>query len=48
MLFRSGDYDAVLPSIKGTGYVTGKAEWTLDPIDPFPAGYTLSDIWASA
>lgn len=42
-----GGYDAVLPSIKGTGYVTGKAEWTLDPIDPFPNGFTLSDIWAA-
>ena len=42
-----GDYDAVLPSIKGTGYVTGKAEWTLDPYDPFPEGFTLSDIWAA-
>jgi proline racemase len=42
-----GHYDAILPSLKGTGYVTGRAQWTLDPIDPFPNGFTLSDIWAS-
>ena len=42
-----GDYDAILPSITGTGYVTGTAQWTLDSYDPFPEGFTLSDIWAA-
>lgn len=42
-----GNYDAILPSITGTGYVTGTAQWTLDSYDPFPEGFTLSDIWAA-
>ena len=41
-----GDYDAIFPSITGTGYVTGTATWTLDPSDPFPQGFTIGDIWA--
>ncbi|MFK0005398.1 proline racemase family protein [Paenarthrobacter sp. NPDC090522] len=37
---------AVLPTITGRGWVTGTSEWTLDPTDPFPSGYTVGDIWA--
>lgn len=36
---------AVLPTIRGGGWVTGTAQWTLDPTDPFPRGYTVGDIW---
>ncbi len=41
-----GDFDAVVPTIAGQGWITGRAEYVLDPTDPFPEGYTLGDIWA--
>ena len=40
-----GDYPAVLPTITGRGWVTGRSEWVLDESDPFPEGYTIGDIW---
>ena len=40
-----GGRPAVLPTITGRGWVTGRASWVLDPEDPFPAGYTVGDIW---
>ena len=40
-----GGVPAVLPTITGRGWRTGRATWTLDPTDPFPAGYTVGDIW---
>lgn len=40
-----GDYAAVLPTITGRGWVTGRTEWVLDDTDPFPEGYTIGDIW---
>lgn len=40
-----GDYSAVLPTITGRGWVTGRSEWVLDDSDPFPEGYTIGDIW---
>jgi D-amino-acid dehydrogenase len=27
-------------------WVTGPSQWVLDDTDPFPAGYTVGDIWA--
>lgn len=41
-----GDHPAVLPTITGRGWVTGRAQWLLDDLDPFPTGYTVGDIWA--
>ncbi|MBP8919730.1 MAG: proline racemase family protein [Micropruina sp.] len=41
-----GGRPAVLPTITGQGWVTGRAEWVLDATDPFPTGYTVGDIWA--
>lgn len=38
---------AVLPTITGRGWITGRATWVLDPTDPFSEGYTLGDIWAT-
>ena len=37
---------AVLPTVTGRAWVTGRSTWTLDPTDPFPEGYTVGDIWA--
>ena len=40
-----GGMPAVLPTITGRAWVTGRATWVLDASDPFPAGYTVGDIW---
>ena len=42
----TGGREAVLPTVTGRGWVTGRSQWVLDPSDPFPAGYTVGDIWA--
>jgi proline racemase len=36
---------AVRPSITGRAWVTGRAEWVLDPTDPFPRGFSVADVW---
>ena len=41
-----GPYDAVLPTITGSAWVTGRSTWVLDPTDPFPSGFSVGDIWA--
>jgi proline racemase len=45
---RVGDLPAITPSIAGRAYITGITDYTLDPDDPFPEGYTLSDTWYRA
>src|SRR5579884_150126 len=42
---RAGDYEAVVPELSGTAWITGFAQYVLDPEDPFPEGYTVGDIW---
>jgi proline racemase len=42
---RIGDRAAIVPSITGTGWITGFANYVVDPTDPFPEGYTVGDIW---
>lgn len=37
---------AVLPTVTGRAWITGRSTWTLDPTDPFPEGYAVGDIWA--
>lgn len=39
---------AVIPSIRGRGWITGRAEICVHPDDPFPAGYTLGDLWVGS
>jgi proline racemase len=36
---------AVVPAIKGTAWITGVTRVVVDPTDPFPEGYLLSDTW---
>ena len=36
-----GDIPAVLPEITGRAWITGTAQYLLDPTDPFPAGFLL-------
>ncbi len=36
---------AIIPTITGRAWVTGTRTEMLDPADPWPAGYRLSDTW---
>ncbi len=40
-----GDKAAILPSVSGRAWITGTRQLMLDPDDPWPAGYRLSDTW---
>lgn len=40
-----GPYNAVVPTISGQAWITGIAQYTLDPTDPFPEGFRVADIW---
>ena len=42
-----GEYRAVVPTLTGTAWITGFAQYVLDPEDPFPNGFTVGDIWSS-
>lgn len=42
---RVGPYPAIVPTLSGQGWIYGTSNWTLDPSDPFPRGYTIGDIW---
>jgi proline racemase len=42
-----GEHDAVVPTISGRAWVTGRASYVLDPEDPFPTGFTVGDIWGT-
>ncbi len=37
--------EAVLPRISGRAWIFGMHQLGIDPSDPFPSGYTLSDTW---
>ena len=43
-----GGRPAVATTISGRAWITGVHSYTLDPEDPFPQGYTLSDTWYRA
>ena len=36
---------AIVPAIRGSAWITGTTELVVDPDDPFPEGYLLSDTW---
>lgn len=42
---RVGDVAAIRPQISGRGWITGTHQHMLDPTDPWPGGYRLSDTW---
>jgi proline racemase len=42
---RIGSYTAVTPTIGGTAWITGFAQYVVDPDDPYPNGFTVGDIW---
>ena len=40
-----GAKKAIIPSIRGRAWITGTHQLMLDPEDPWPEGYRLSDTW---
>ena len=40
-----GDRPAIVPAIRGSAWITGVTQLFVDPSDPFPEGYLLSDTW---
>ncbi len=40
-----GTHPAVVPQLTGRAWITGRAEYVVDAEDPFPAGYTVGDLW---
>lgn len=43
-----GDRPAIVPAITGRAWITGKMTYLLDPDDPFPNGYVVSDTWGTS
>ena len=42
---RVGTYEAVVPTITGSAWITGISQYVLDAEDPFPEGFTVGDLW---
>lgn len=42
---RMGDIPAIIPEITGRAWITGTHQHMLDPSDPWPGGYRVSDTW---
>lgn len=42
-----GRYHAVIPTISGRAWITGFAQYVVEPSDPFPTGFTIGDIWGN-
>jgi trans-L-3-hydroxyproline dehydratase len=40
-----GGRAAIVPAIRGSAWITGVTQVIVDPTDPFPEGYLLSDTW---
>jgi trans-L-3-hydroxyproline dehydratase len=40
-----GGRPAIVPAIRGSAWITGITQVFVDPDDPFPEGYLLSDTW---
>lgn len=45
---RVGGRPAIVPEISGRAWITGFHQHLLDPADPWPRGYRLSDTWPGA
>jgi proline racemase len=44
-LTKVGDRRAIVPTITGQAWITGTHTYFVDPTDPYPTGYVLSDTW---
>ncbi|MDJ0906413.1 MAG: proline racemase family protein [Woeseiaceae bacterium] len=45
---RVAELPAVIPSIEGRAWTTGRKELWVDPDDPWPEGYRVADTWPGA
>lgn len=43
-----GKYEAVVPTVRGRGWITSFKQIVLDPEDPFPEGFRVGDAWLPA
>lgn len=43
-----GVYPAIVPLVSGRAWQTGRFTYNVDPTDPWPLGYRLTDTWPSA
>jgi len=43
-----GGSPAIVPAIRGSAWITGITQVFVDPADPFPEGYVLTDTWPGA
>jgi len=43
-----GGRPAIVPAIRGSAWITGISQLVVDPTDPFPEGYILSDTWGAS
>jgi proline racemase len=41
-----GQYKAISTTLTGRAWITGIAQYVLDDEDPFPEGFTISDLWS--
>jgi proline racemase len=44
---RVGPHAAIVPTLTGRAWITGYTEFVVDPDDPFPAGFTVGDLWSA-
>lgn len=42
-----GEHAAIIPEITGSAWIYGREELRIDPTDPFPQGFALSDTWGA-
>ncbi len=42
---RVGDRPAIVPTIRGSAWITGFHNYVVDATDPFPEGYVVADTW---
>jgi trans-L-3-hydroxyproline dehydratase len=40
-----GNHKAIIPQITGRAWISGQTTLMLDPDDPYPDGYKVSDTW---
>jgi trans-L-3-hydroxyproline dehydratase len=43
-----GNHKAIIPQITGRAWISGQTTLLLDPDDPYPDGYKVSDTWPNA
>jgi len=43
-----GGRAAIVPAITGRAWITGTMTYMLDPSDPYPEGYVVSDTWGTS